>query len=195
MVLTLVTILGQSISSTLGALLSGQPLKQSVQTGMSLSQIGEFSFIIATLGITLKVTNDFLYPIVVAVSAVTTFTTPFMVRYATPFSEFLSRKLPRRWLKKIERYSANAQSIRSVSNWQIVLKAYLTQVIIHSAVIIGAILLSSKYIWKCIWGVNHSVHYFPIFMGFITSACCHKRSFNALGRTKIPRTNYHDDFI
>jgi monovalent cation:H+ antiporter-2, CPA2 family len=145
-ILTLVVILGQSLSSTIGALLSGQPLKQSIQTGMSLSQIGEFSFIIATLGMTLNVTSDFLYPIVVAVSAITTFTTPFMVKFSTPLSIFLEKKLPRRWVKKIERYSANTEAIKSVSTWQIVLKAYLTQVIIHSIIIVAIILLSSKYI-------------------------------------------------
>lgn len=145
LILTVVTIVGQSISSTAGALISGQPLKESVQTGMSLSQIGEFSFIIATLGMTLKVTSDFLYPIVVAVSAVTTFTTPFMVKLALPVSEKLARKLPRKWLKSIQRYSANAQSIKSVSTWQIVLRAYLTQVIIHSIIIVAIILLSAKY--------------------------------------------------
>mgnify|MGYP005851659495 FL=1 len=144
--LTFVVIFGQSISSTIGTLISGQPLKQSVQTGMSLSQIGEFSFIIATLGMTLKVTSDFLYPIIVAVSAVTTFTTPFMVKFSTPFAEFLEKRLPRRWVKKIERYSANTDAIKSVSNWQIVLRAYLTQVIIHSIIIVAIILLSSKYI-------------------------------------------------
>lgn len=151
-VLTLVVILGQSISSTIGALLSGQPLKQSVQTGMSLSQIGEFSFIIATLGMTLNATSDFLYPIVVAVSAVTTFTTPFMVKFATPFSEYLEKKLPRKWTKKIERYSANAQSIKSVSNWQIVVRAFLTQVIIHSVIIVAIILVSSKFILPLVKG-------------------------------------------
>jgi CPA2 family monovalent cation:H+ antiporter-2 len=151
-ILTLVVILGQSISSTIGALLSGQPLKQSVQTGMSLSQIGEFSFIIATLGMTLNVTSDFLYPIVVAVSAVTTFTTPFMVKFATPFSEYLEKKLPRKWIKKIERYSANAQSIKLVSNWQIVVRAFLTQVIIHSVIIVAIILLSSKFILPLVEG-------------------------------------------
>ncbi|UGS21993.1 cation:proton antiporter [Flavobacterium cyclinae] len=145
-IITLVVILGQSLSSTIGALLSGQPLKQSIQTGMSLSQIGEFSFIIATLGMTLNVTSDFLYPIVVTVSAVTTFTTPFMVKLSTPFSLYLEKKLPRRWVKKIERYSANTEAIKSVSTWQIVLKAYLTQVIIHSIIIVAIILLSSKYI-------------------------------------------------
>ena len=145
-ILTFVVIIGQSISSTIGALLSGLPLKQSVQTGMSLSQIGEFSFIIATLGMSLNVTSDFLYPIVVAVSAVTTFTTPFMIKLSTPFSEFIERKLPRRWIKRIERYSANAQSIKLVTNWQIVVRAFLTQVIIHSVIIVAMILLSSKYI-------------------------------------------------
>ena len=150
--LTLVVLLGQSISSTIGALLAGQPLKQSVQTGMSLSQIGEFSFIIATLGMTLNVTSDFLYPIVVAVSAVTAFTTPFMVKFSTPFSEYLEKKLPRKWIKKIERYSANAQSIKLVSNWQIVVRAFLTQVVIHSVIIVAVTLLSSKFILPLVEG-------------------------------------------
>lgn len=150
--LTLVVLLGQSISSTIGALLAGQPLKQSVQTGMSLSQIGEFSFIIATLGMTLNVTSDFLYPIVVAVSAVTAFTTPFMVKFSTPFSEYLEKKLPRKWIKKIERYSANAQSIKLVSNWQIVVRAFLTQVVIHSVIIVAITLLSSKFILPLVEG-------------------------------------------
>ncbi|MFV8442558.1 cation:proton antiporter [Flavobacterium sp. LB2P44] len=151
-ILTFVVILGQSISSTIGALLSGQPLKQSVQTGMSLSQIGEFSFIIATLGMTLNVTSEFLYPIVVAVSAVTAFTTPFMVKFATPFSEYLEKKLPRKWTKKIERYSANAQSIKLVTNWQIVVRAFLTQVVIHSVIIVAVILLSAKFILPLVEG-------------------------------------------
>ncbi|MBF7090063.1 cation:proton antiporter [Flavobacterium sp. ALJ2] len=145
-ILTLVTIFGQSISSTIGALLSGQPLKQSVQTGMSLAQIGEFSFIIATLGMSLHVTSDFLYPIVVAVSAVTTFTTPFMVKFAVPFSDYLERKLPRKWIKNINRYSLNAQAIKSVSTWQIVLRSYITQIIIHTIIITAVILLSAKYV-------------------------------------------------
>lgn len=144
--LTFAVILGQSFLSTIGALFSGQPLKQSIQTGMSLSQIGEFSFIIATLGMTLNVISDFLYPIIVAVSAITTFTTPFMVKFSTPFSIYLEKKLPRRWVKRIERYSANTEAIKSVSTWQIVLRAYLTQVVIHSIIIVAIISLSSKYI-------------------------------------------------
>lgn len=146
LILTLVTIFGQSISSTIGALISGQPLKQSVQTGMSLSQIGEFSFIIATLGMTMNVTSSFLYPVVVAVSAVTTFTTPFMVKLAVPFSEYLEKALPRKWTKRIERYSVNAQAIRSVSTWQVVIRAHLLQIILHTIIITSIILMSSKFI-------------------------------------------------
>jgi len=144
--LTFITIFGQSISSIVGALISGQPLKQSIQIGMSLAQIGEFSFIIATLGMSLKVTSDFLYPIVVAVSAITTFTTPFMVKMAVPFSDYLEKKLPRKWVKRISRYSTNAQAISSVSTWQVVLRAYMTQIIIHSTIIISIILLSSNFV-------------------------------------------------
>ncbi|MGO4770083.1 cation:proton antiporter [Flavobacterium sp. W22_SRS_FK3] len=145
-ILTLVTIIGQSVSSTIGALISGQPLKQSVQTGMSLSQIGEFSFIIATLGMTLNVTSSFLYPVVVAVSAVTTFTTPFMVKYAVPFSDFLESKLPRKWVKNINRYSVNAQAIKSVSIWQKVVNAYIIQIVLHTIIIAAVILLSARFV-------------------------------------------------
>ncbi|RVT76729.1 sodium:proton antiporter [Flavobacterium sufflavum] len=146
MILTFVTIFGQSISSTLGAIISGQPLKQSVQTGMSLAQIGEFSFIIATLGMSMNVTSNFLYPVVVAVSAVTTFTTPFMVKMAVPFSGYLEKKLPRKWIRRIDRYSANAQAIRSVSTWQVVIRAHLLQILLHTIIITSVILLSSKFV-------------------------------------------------
>ncbi len=146
MVLTIVTIFGQSISSTIGTLLSGQSLKQSIQTGMSLSQIGEFSFIIATLGASLKVTSDFLYPIVVAVSAVTAFTTPFMIKFATPTADFIEKRLPKKWIKKIEIYSANSQAIKTVSTWQIVIKAYVLQVTLFSIIIFAIILLSKNFL-------------------------------------------------
>ena len=145
-ILTFVTIFGQSISSTIGALISGQPLKQSIQTGMSLSQIGEFSFIIATLGMSMNVTSNFLYPVVVAVSAVTTFTTPFMVKMAVPFSVYLEKKLPRKWTRRIALYSANAQAIRSVSTWQIVIRSHLLQIVLHTIIITSVILMSSKFV-------------------------------------------------
>lgn len=146
MLLTFVTIFGQSVASTIGTLISGQPLKESIQTGMSLSQIGEFSFIIATLGATLNVTSDFLYPIVVAVSAVTAFTTPFMIKFSIPVASFVEKKLPKKWVKKIEIYSANAQAIKTVSTWKIAIKAYISQIVIHSIIIFAIIQISKIFL-------------------------------------------------
>lgn len=146
MILTLVTVFGQSITSTIGTIISGQPLKESVQTGMSLSQIGEFSFIIATLGASLNVTSDFLYPIVVAVSAITAFTTPFMIKYSTPVAGFIEKKLPKRWVKRIEIYSANAQAIKTVSTWRKVIKDYIFQVTIHSIILVAIIQMSKRFL-------------------------------------------------
>ena len=146
LIITLVTIFGKTASTTLGALISGQPLKQSVQAGMSLAQIGEFSFIIATLGMTLSVTSKFLYPIVVAVSAITTFTTPFLIRSSLSFYGVLEKIVPQGVLKKIEDYSYSTQTIKSESSWKIFLKANIIQIVIHSVIILGVILLASNYI-------------------------------------------------
>ncbi len=96
-------MLGQTILSTCGFLLSGQSLKTSMQCSFSLTQIGEFAFILATLGTSLHVTSDFLYPIVVAVSVFTTFTTPYMIRLAEPAYHALTRVLPAGLIAKLER--------------------------------------------------------------------------------------------
>lgn len=93
-VITLAVILGQSLFGTLGVLLAGQPLKTAMQCGFSLTQIGEFAFIIASLGVSLHVTSHFLYPIVVAVSVITTFLTPYMIRLAEPASNLVDTHLP-----------------------------------------------------------------------------------------------------
>lgn len=146
LVVTLATILGKLISSTFGALLSGQPLKTSVQAGMSLAQIGEFSFIIATLGLTLKVTSEFLYPIAVAASAITTFTTPYLIKVSEPFYNFLNRVLPQKWLDGISRYSSGTQGITTMSDWKTLLRGYAFNTIIHGAILTGIVLLASKYL-------------------------------------------------
>src|SRR5690606_15796105 len=83
--ITVVFVVAKTFNVTLGALIAGQPLKTALHAGMSQAQIGEFSFIIATLGLTLKVTLSFLYPIAVAASAIPTFTTPYMMRSAVGF--------------------------------------------------------------------------------------------------------------
>lgn len=145
-IITLVTIFGKTTTTFIGSLISGQPLKQAVQVGSSLSQIGEFSFIIATLGMTLKVTSDFLYPVIVAVSAITTFLSPFFIKGADGFAVFLEKILPQRVLNKIEEYSANAQRVRTANSWQKVLKANVVHIVIHTVVIIAIILLSDRFI-------------------------------------------------
>ncbi len=107
-------LLGQTILSTCGFLLSGQSLKTSMQCSFSLTQIGEFAFILATLGTSLKVTSDFLYPIVVAVSVFTTFTTPYMIRLAEPAYNVIARILPAKWIARLERN--NNESDKEATN-------------------------------------------------------------------------------
>ncbi len=146
LIITLATVLGKFLSSGLGALISGQPLKTAVQTGMSLAQIGEFSFIIATLGLSLKVTSDFLYPIAVAVSAITTFTTPYLIKASEPFYLFLERTLPKKWVAGIQRYSSSTAGITTLSDWKILLRAYTTNTVIHSVILVALVFLGAKYL-------------------------------------------------
>lgn len=145
-ILSLAVILGKSIHVTLGALLSGKPLKQSLQTGMSMTQIGEFSFIIATLGLSLNVTSKFLYPIAVAVSAITTFTTPYMIRLAEPLYEWIDRRLPSRWRNFLNNYSSGTQTISAVSDWKDVLQTFASILITNLVVSIGIVLLCTRVI-------------------------------------------------
>ena len=100
-------MVGHTVLSTCGFLLAGQPLKTSMQCSFSLTQIGEFAFILASMGTSLGVTSDFLYPIVVAVSVFTTFTTPYMIRLASPVYGFVERRLPSSWLAKLESYATD----------------------------------------------------------------------------------------
>lgn len=139
-------IIGKIIFTLLGALLAGQPLKTSVQAGMSLAQIGEFSFIIATLGVTLKVTSDFLYPIAVTAAAITTFTTPYLIRLSEPFYKLLLKVLPERWLDAIGRYSSGTEGITKLSDWKILLRSYISNTIIHSVIIIAIIFLANRFL-------------------------------------------------
>ncbi|MGF1924876.1 MAG: cation:proton antiporter [Bacteroidia bacterium] len=152
-ILSLLVIFGKILFTVLGALLAGQPLKTSVQAGMSLAQIGEFSFIIAALGASLKVTSSFLYPIAVAVAAITTFTAPYLIKLSEPFFELLGKILPKKWLDAIDRYSSSTAGITTLSDWKILLRSYVFNTIIHSVIIISIILLSYRYVQPYI--ANH----------------------------------------
>ncbi|POY38518.1 sodium:proton antiporter [Solitalea longa] len=145
LIITAVTIVGKTLSSGLGALLSGETLKHSLQTGMSLAQIGEFSFIIATLGLSLNVTSEFLYPIAVAVSALTTFTTPYFINLAEPTYNFIYKLLPENAQNALLRYSSGSQNVSETNNWKEFLKIYLSTIITNSIIIAG-ILFTVKYL-------------------------------------------------
>ncbi|WP_375740747.1 cation:proton antiporter [Pseudomonas boanensis] len=117
-VITLAVVLGKMLSCGLGAFIAGNDGRTSLRVGMGLSQIGEFSFIIAALGISLQVTSDFLYPVAVAVSAITTLLTPYLIRAADPLSARLANVMPQRiarvfgmygeWLRSIQPQGQNA---------------------------------------------------------------------------------------
>lgn len=145
-ILTLVVIVGKTLFVTAGSLLAGLPLKQSIQSGMSMSQIGEFSFIIATLGLSLGVISNYLYPIAVGVSVITTFTTPYMIRFADPFYAGLEKRLPEKWKANLNRYSSGVQTIQAESDWKIVLQSYMALIITNSVVIVAMIVLAIRFL-------------------------------------------------
>jgi CPA2 family monovalent cation:H+ antiporter-2 len=139
-----------------GALITGQPLKTSVQAGMSLSQIGEFSFIIASLGLSLNVVSAHLYPIAVAISVVTTFTTPFMIRLSSPFHNFLEKRMPTKWKSALILYGSGTQKAAEVKAWRTYVRASAVNVVIFSVVVVSIILLSRHFLGFTIFGTEWS---------------------------------------
>ena len=144
--LTLIVLVGQVSFGTFGVLLSGQPLKIAVQSGFSLAQIGEFAFILASLGQSLKVTDSFLYPIVVAVSVITTFFTPYMIRFAEPAYERINRLFPTHWRNFLERYALGSTTIHQRSDWHYLLKSLLRIVAIYTSVAVVLIFVWLQYV-------------------------------------------------
>lgn len=139
LLITVVTIIGQMTFSTLGILISGNSLNTAIRGGFSMVQIGEFSFIIATLGTTLGVTSDFLYPIVVCVSVITTFTTPIFIKNSEKVYDFVDDKLPDKARKFIRRYTSDRKtSTEQESEW----KQYLTKYVIRTLICGGGILVT-----------------------------------------------------
>ena len=132
-VLTLTILLGQAVFGSMSYMLSGQPLKTAMRCGFSMAQIGEFAFIIASLGLTLGVISDFLYPVVVAVSVVTTFLTPYMIRAAEPCYNRLSIRLPKRWLRRLNHLGEMHHSTQAErSNWHRLLGQLGLNIVVYS---------------------------------------------------------------
>lgn len=145
LILSAVVVVGMIFFGTFGMLVTGQSLRVSIESGFSLTQIGEFSFIIATLGMSLGVLDATMYPIIVAVSVLTTFTTPYFIRFANPVSDFVEKHLPQRLHFLIERYSSDASNMSETRQlWGALLKRYLWRVLLYSIILVAISLLSLK---------------------------------------------------
>ena len=129
-VLVLTIIVGQSVLGSLSFMLGGESLKSAMRCGFSMAQIGEFSFIIASLGLSLGVIGEFLYPVVVAVSVITTFLTPYMIRLATPAYNALEQRLPKRLIRLLNQLSTSKPNTVEKSKW----KSLLTQIGLNTLV-------------------------------------------------------------
>ena len=150
-------MLGQTILSTCAFLISGQTLKTAMQCSFSLTQIGEFAFILASLGTSLKVTSDFLYPIVVAVSVFTTFTTPYMIRLAEPAYNVVRRILPAKWIEKMERNNTEEAGEDETDEmrqlWRSEFKIFIFTVLINLVLCVAVIALMYLFGAPLIYGI------------------------------------------
>lgn len=146
-VITVVVIIGQITFATSGTLLSGQTLRVSMQTGFSLVQIGEFAFIIAALGLTLGVTDQSLYPTVVAVSVVTTFLTPYVLRMANPAADWTERHLSPSLLGLLDRYAKSRSTVTLQSTFQRYLRRVLLSLVIYGVLTAFVFLLCRGYLY------------------------------------------------
>lgn len=148
LVLTVVTMLGILIFSTSGVLLSGKGLDTAVRSGFSLAQLGEFSFIIAGLGCSLGVLRDFIYPVVISVSVITTFTTPYMIKAGGPVSALLYKKLPAQFISKVDKVQDPSlkESKAEKGEWNKLLSKYALRVGLYSIILVAIVIFSNKFL-------------------------------------------------
>lgn len=143
MLVSIVIIAGKILSVFLGALLTGQSLRTSINTGFSMAQIGEFSFIIAALGQTLGVINKEIYPIIVAASLITTFTTPYLLRVSLPFADFCEAKCPARIRDILDSYRAWFQRRTTTTSDKKQVSLKIGRFFAHGTIILSLFILSS----------------------------------------------------
>ncbi len=143
-VITLIVIIGKITFSCFGFVASGQPLKTSVSGGFSLAQVGEFAFIIASLGMSLGILSNKVYPIIVAVSVITTFLTPLIITSAEPAYKKLNKALPESWLIYINKYTSSAPTTHSEERlWSALFKNYIIRLSLFSFILYSIIILST----------------------------------------------------
>ena len=145
LVIALTIIVFKSLSATIGVTLSGRPLKTAVQSGFCFCQIGEFSFIIASLGLSFKVIDANLYPIIVSVSILTTFVTPYMIKGALPFFNWVEPKIPAKIKHRLDQYSESAsKGAGDKAGIRTFLRKQLTNILIYGVILAAIALLSTS---------------------------------------------------
>jgi len=152
-VITLVVLVIRSIVGVFSFMLGGVDVRTSLQSSFSLAPVGEFSFIIATLGISLGAISDFIYPIIVSVSVVTTFMTPTMIRLANPVADWIEPRIPERLKKALARYDAGTTTARDENKWRRMLSDMLTPMLVYGVLCIAILVLSSKVLYPFIEGI------------------------------------------
>ena len=146
-IVTVIVLVGRIIFDSLGVLASGEGLKTSLQSGMSLAQIGEFSFIIAVVGINLRVLDDFIFDVIVAVSVITTFTTPYCIKYSESCYKFIEKRFPAKWQVLIYGYGASQyRTINEISHVKHILKTTLPPFFIYSSLLGVVAIISQRVI-------------------------------------------------
>ena len=147
LVLVLTILLGQGIFGTAGFMLSGQSLKNAMRCGFSMVQIGEFAFIIASLGLSLGVIGKFLYPVVVAVSVITTFLTPYMIRFAEPCYNHIEKRLPKKWVRRMNHVgNAHQNSTEEENAWKVLLRKMLINTAIYGILSTAVVTLMLTFV-------------------------------------------------
>ena len=152
--LVMTILIGQSVFGTFSFMLGGESLKSAMRCGFSMAQIGEFSFIIASLGLSLGVISDFLYPVVVAVSVITTFLTPYMIRFATPVYNNLEHRLPNKLINSLNSLSmGNHQHQHGQNLWKKLLTQMTINTVVYSILTSAAIVMMFTFVLPFMRGI------------------------------------------
>ena len=154
LLLAVVVIVGMIIFGTVGMLVTGQTLQVAIKSGFSLTQIGEFSFIIASLGMGLGVLDASLYPIIVAVSVITIFTTPYFIKLSSPAYSFVEKHLPEKLKFLITRYSSQVVDTNETKRlWREILGRYIWRIVLYSVILIAIIIACRQLLFPLMEGL------------------------------------------
>jgi CPA2 family monovalent cation:H+ antiporter-2 len=189
LIISMVVILGQMIFATSGVLLAGQNLRTAVSSGFSLTQIGEFSYIIGSLGLSLGVIEASLYQIIVSASVVTIFATPYMMKLAEPTNQFLERVLPENWQNFLNKDASGAQPINQNNLWRKFLQSVITSTIIYYLICVIIVYFLLEY------GAPEVQNYLPGFKGNLLSAAVILLSISPFLRAIIVKQDQSTEFL